>query len=71
MLVFKGAKIYPVVGDVIEDGRLRVNDAGRIEAIGGTPKIAEEDQLIDLAGKVIIPGLIDAHTHMGIVCCLE
>ena len=65
MLVFKGAKIYPVVGDVIEDGMLRVNDAGRIEAIGGKLEIAEEDQLIDLAGKGIIPGLMEAHTHGG------
>lgn len=65
MLIFKGAKIYPVVGDVIEDGMLRVNDLGKIIAIGRNLEVSKEDQIIDLDGKVIIPGLIDVHSHVG------
>ena len=65
MLIFKGAKIYPVVGDVIEDGMLQVNNLGKIEAIGRNLEVSKDDQTIDLKGKVIIPGLIDVHSHVG------
>ena len=65
MLVIKGAKIYPVVGAVLENGMMCINDQGKIENIGQNLTVGEGDQVLDLAGKVIIPGLIDAHTHVG------
>jgi imidazolonepropionase-like amidohydrolase len=65
MQVFKGAKIYPVVGKVLENGMIKINNNGKIEAIGGELKIDKDDQIIDLGGKVIIPGLIDCHSHVG------
>ncbi|HHY09484.1 MAG TPA: amidohydrolase [Firmicutes bacterium] len=64
MLAVKGAKIYPVVGDVIENGTMIIKD-GKIKAIGEDLDISKVDGVLDFTGKVIIPGLIDAHTHVG------
>ena len=66
MLVVKGAKIYPVIGPVLEDGMILISDEGKIKAIGQQFDIPAHAKVLDLTGKVIIPGLIDAHTHVGI-----
>ncbi|HJT76006.1 MAG TPA: imidazolonepropionase [Gemmataceae bacterium] len=51
---------------VIPDGAVVVRD-GRIEWIGPTgqlPPLPPETQVIDAAGKTVLPGLIDSHTHL-------
>jgi len=66
-LVFKGATIFPVASAPIENGILVVRN-GLIEAVGaadGTP-IPSGAQVIDATGKSIMPGIIDAHSHMGV-----
>lgn len=65
MLVVKGAKIYPVVGDVLKNGMMVIDDHGKIRELGEYRPAGAGDQVLDLTGKVIIPGLIDAHTHVG------
>lgn len=65
-LVLKGARIYTVSGAVIENGTLVVTD-GKITAVGG-PSIAVPSgaTVRDVSGKVIMPGLVDTHSHVGI-----
>lgn len=65
MLVVKGAKIYPVTGEVLEDGMMRIDAQGKISQIGRSIPLEVGDQVLDFTGKVIIPGLVDAHTHVG------
>jgi imidazolonepropionase-like amidohydrolase len=63
---FTGAHIFPVAGEPVKDGVL-VIDAGKIVAIGPQDKVrvpADAD-VIDVSGKVIIPGLVDTHSHIG------
>jgi imidazolonepropionase-like amidohydrolase len=64
-VVFKGALIYPVTGAPIEKGVLIVQN-GRILAIGdaSTP-IPSGAQVIDASNKVIMPGIVDTHSHIG------
>lgn len=65
MLTVKGAKIYPVIGDILESGIMLI-DEGKIIAIGQNIPIPDNSEVLDLKGKIVIPGLIDAHTHIGI-----
>jgi peptidyl-dipeptidase Dcp len=62
-----GARIISMKGDeVIEDGTVVVTD-DRITAVGrrGRVRVPSGAKVIDVAGKTIIPGLVDAHAHMG------
>lgn len=62
-IALTGARIITMKGDeVIERGTVLVN-GDRIEAIGGGIAIPPGTRTIDMTGKTIMPGLIDAHWH--------
>ena len=63
---FTNAQIIPIVGASIEHGVLVVQH-GKILAVGSatTVKIPTDAEIFDAAGKVIMPGLIDSHSHVG------
>lgn len=65
-VVLKGATIYPVSGTVIENGRV-VLGGGKIKAIGGADiEVPDGAKVIDVTGKIITPGLIDAGTTLSV-----
>ncbi|MGK2858359.1 MAG: amidohydrolase family protein [Thermoanaerobaculia bacterium] len=61
---FVGATIIPIAGDPIENGTLVV-DKGKIVAIGAGVAIPEGAERHDVSGKVLMPGLVDTHSHVG------
>lgn len=63
---FEGARILPIVGEPIERGVLLVHE-GRIVDIGAEGRVDVPDDAVvhDLTGKVIMPGLVDTHSHIG------
>jgi len=64
-IAFKGALIYPVTGAAIEKGVLIVQH-GHILAVGdASMAIPGDAQIVDATNKVIIPGIIDTHSHIG------
>lgn len=65
-VAFVGAKIIPIVGQPIEEGIIIVKD-GKISAVGDarTVRLSSDVQVIDVKGKVIMPGLVDTHSHIG------
>lgn len=65
-VAFTGAQIIPVTGAPIENGLLLVQH-GKILAVGeaATIRLSGEVELIDVTGKVIMPGLVDSHSHIG------
>jgi len=63
---FVGADLIPISGPPIPGGVVIVS-GGTIAAVGpaaSTP-IPSDAHRIDLAGKVILPGLVDTHSHVG------
>jgi imidazolonepropionase-like amidohydrolase len=66
-LALRGATLHTVSGPPIERGVLVV-EGGRIAAIGpeGEVAIPAGAQVRELAGKVVIPGLVDTHSHIGV-----
>jgi imidazolonepropionase-like amidohydrolase len=65
--VYRGARIHTAAGPVIERGVLVVLK-GKILAVGPEDKVKvpAHAKSHDLSGKVIIPGLVDTHSHIGI-----
>jgi len=64
--VFEGAQIIPITGEPISNGVLIVHN-GSITAVGaaGSVTIPRNAERIDVTGKVIIPGIVDTHSHIG------
>ena len=65
MLLIQNAHILPIVGDEIENGSLLL-DQGKIAAIGTKLPVPPEAEVIDAQGRLVTPGCIDAHCHVGL-----
>ncbi|REJ83104.1 MAG: amidohydrolase [Acidobacteria bacterium] len=64
-IAFVGAEVLPIAGDPIPNGVVVVQD-GRIVAVGGAATaVPAGATTIDVAGKVLMPGLVDTHSHIG------
>src|SRR4051794_19257830 len=63
-----GARTGPAMRElaIIPDGAMRIRD-GRIAAVGPGSDIvralAEDTEVVDAGGRVVLPGFVDAHTH--------
>jgi adenine deaminase len=66
MAVVNAALFNVFTGEVIPESAVCVKD-GRIAFVGKNPgrAIGDTTQVIDAAGRTVIPGLIDAHTHIA------
>jgi imidazolonepropionase-like amidohydrolase len=64
-IAFVGARIITVSGDEIAGGVL-VIEAGKIKSVGPVAATVLDGALVHrVDGKVIMPGLIDTHSHIG------
>ncbi len=65
LVALTNARIITLRGDeVIEKGSILIED-NRIKAVGARIQIPSDARRIDMAGKTIMPGLVDVHAHMG------
>ncbi len=65
-IAFVGAHVIPIAGPEIPDGVVMVHQ-GRIIAVGPRASVAipADAERRDLTGKVLMPGLVDSHSHVG------
>lgn len=65
-IAFVGGEVLPIAGPAIPAGVVVVS-AGTIRAVGpaATTPVPDDAERIDCTGKVIMPGLVDTHSHVG------
>ncbi len=63
---FVGAHVIPISSTEIENGVVLVQD-GKISAVGtkDAVTIPEGATVIDVSGRILMPGLVDTHSHIG------
>ena len=68
VLVVQGARILPITAPPIAQGVLVIK-GGKIVAVGeaGKVQIPAGAKVQDATGKVIMPGIVDSHSHIGIM----
>lgn len=64
MIAIKGGKINTITNGVLENGTILIED-GKIVAVGTEVSIPTGAEVIDASNKYVMPGLIDAHTHIS------
>lgn len=63
-IAFTNVRIITMKGDeVIEKGTILI-DHNKIAAIGKTVDIPADAKVIDVAGKTMMPGIVDVHAHL-------
>ena len=65
MLLIKNGKIFTMAGEVIEKGSILVEN-GKIKEIGSDIVAPLDAEVIDAEGKLVMPGFIEAHCHLGL-----
>jgi len=66
MLAIVGGKIISMAGPVIDRGTVLI-DGDKIAGVTEGVVVPPGAKTLDVSGKIIMPGLIDAHSHVGIV----
>jgi imidazolonepropionase-like amidohydrolase len=64
MIHIKNGKLYTMTGAIIEKGSILI-EHGKIIAIGESVEAPKDAEVIDAEGKLVFPGFIDAHCHLG------
>jgi imidazolonepropionase-like amidohydrolase len=65
MIAITNGKVMTITQGTLPEATVLV-EGGRIVAIGEDVEIPEDAQIYDAAGKVVMPGMIDAHCHVGL-----
>jgi imidazolonepropionase-like amidohydrolase len=64
VIALRGGTLVTVTGGTIPNGTIVLRD-GKIAALGANVTIPSGAEVIDVTGKFISPGIIDAHSHIA------
>jgi len=65
LTAIRAGRILTVTRGTIEDGVILVR-GGKIQYVGPEIALPPEAEVIDARGSVVLPGLIDLHSHLGL-----
>lgn len=63
--LIRGGTLLTVTHGTIENGDILIKD-GKIAAVGRKLEAPRGAQVIDAAGRYVMPGIVDTHSHMGV-----
>lgn len=65
MIAITNGQVMTITQGTFERGTVLI-EGGRIVAVGEGIEIPEDAEIYDATGQVVMPGLIDAHCHVGL-----
>ncbi|MDT8716702.1 amidohydrolase [Clostridium sp. 19966] len=63
-MLIKNGKIFTMAGENYDNGQVLIRD-GKIIEVGEKINAPEKEEVIDVHGAWVLPGIIDAHCHLG------
>ena len=66
MLLIKNGYVKTMAGPDLDPGCVLIDDNGKIAAVGADIPAPEGAEIIDAAGRLVTPGCVDAHCHIGL-----
>lgn len=64
MILIENARIFTMEDELVEEGSILIEN-GKIKEVGKNIGRPEGAELIDAGGRMLTPGFIDAHCHLG------
>ena len=64
VIALRGGTVYTVTKGTIQNATVLIRD-GRIAAVGTSVSVPSDAQVVDVSGKHVTPGIIDAHSHIA------
>ena len=64
VILVRGGTVHTATGAPIANGSVLIR-AGKIVAVGANVTAPSGARIVDATGKVVIPGMIDNHSHIG------
>jgi imidazolonepropionase-like amidohydrolase len=64
VIALRGGTLYTVTKGTIQNGTVLIRD-GKIVAVGTNVTVPSDAQVVDVSGRHITPGIIDAHSHIA------
>ena len=65
MLLIKNGYVKTMAGADIENGCVLIGDDGKIISVG-TDIVCDDAEIIDAGGRLVTPGCVEAHCHIGV-----
>ena len=66
MLLIQNGHIKTMAGPEFENGNILIGDDGKIIAVGEGIAAPGDCEVIDARGRLVTPGLVEAHCHIGL-----
>jgi len=65
MLLIKNGFIKPITSEDIQNGCVLIGDEGKILKVQKDIEPPKDCEIIDVKGKLVTPGLVEGHCHLG------